>query len=243
MKSIFKEINNIEYSIRDSFKSLSDCTSMLEIQNLNTHIKSNLEKLNQLLKEANEKLYERNNTIEIEQSKKELQFHKEEYENLKVLQRKANLQTSKNLQEKYKQNKKLLLSGSEKITQQSRFYSNQNSKADLLKTSISLTDTLKRTRNFMNTQVSRSSDILHEINESSKIVDKTVNQQKEYENITTEGKSLLTKLKRRDMTDKLLIWFGLIVFLLVVVYILKVRFGTQIINWIYKLIGPSIINK
>lgn len=45
------------------------------------------------------------------------------------------------------------------------------------------------------------------------------------------------------MTDKLLIWFGLIVFLLVVVYILKVRFGTQIINWIYKLIGPSIINK
>ncbi|EGC29402.1 hypothetical protein DICPUDRAFT_159023 [Dictyostelium purpureum] len=225
IKILFNDINNLEYLIRDNFKTLTECKSMLEIQNINTEIKSNLEQLGQLLKDANEKLFERNNnTIEIEQFRKELKFHKEEYENLKVLQRKANLETSKNLQENYKQNKKMLLSGSEKITQQSRFYSSQNSKSDILKTSMSLTNKLQRTRNFMNSQVSRSEDILKELDESSKVIDKTVQQQIEYGSKTTEAKSLLTKLKRRDMTDKFLIYFGLFVFLLSVLYVFKVRF-------------------
>jgi len=230
INSQLKEINHLEYTIRDYIKSLSESSSMLEIQNLNTHIKSSLETLNSLVKETNSLLFEINNKPPgLKQYESELKIHKEEFENLKVLQRKVNLQASKNIQERFKQETRELLSGSENVSKQSRDYSNKyNSKEDILKTSMSLTETLKRTRNFMNAQVSRSSDLLHEINEASKVVDKTLNQQKEYGGRTTEAKSLLTKLKRRDLTDKLLIYFGLIVFFLVVLYIIKARFGFRI---------------
>ncbi|KAF2077922.1 hypothetical protein CYY_000800 [Polysphondylium violaceum] len=224
----FKEINQLEYSIRDHIKSLSDSSSILETQNLNTHIKSSLETLNSLIKETSSLLFEINNKSGIKQYENELKIHKEEFENLKVLQRKVNLQASKSIQERFIQEKKELCSGGN-ISKQSRDYSNKyNSKEDILKTSVSLTETLKRTRNFMNAQVSRSSDLLHEINEASKVVDKTLNQQKEYGGRTTEAKSLLTKLKRRDLTDKLLIYFGLLVFFLVVLYIFKARVGFKI---------------
>ncbi|EFA81485.1 sec20 family protein [Heterostelium album PN500] len=235
------EINTIEYQIRNEIVTLSHSNSISEIQTLHHSIKSGLDNLNQQIKKASQKIIEKNKSAKLKQYEKELAIHKEEYQNLTSLQRKLNLQATKNLQEKYKNERKELLSGSSNITHQSRLNKN-SSNEEIIKKSVNITETMKRTRNILNSQVIRSSGLLDEIDESSKVIEKTLVQQKEYSQRTSESKSLMTKLKRRDMTDRFLILFGFVVFLLVVLYIIKSRVGSWRIFGIFSGLIPTSIS-
>ncbi|KYR00253.1 sec20 family protein [Tieghemostelium lacteum] len=243
-----KDINKIEYTIRGDIVSLSNSSTVLQIQTYNTSIKTNLDILHNLIKEGSIELNEKNKSIDIKRFEKELEIHKEEFNNLKVLQKKVNLDTTKKLHEQFLLDKKKLLETSttqkngDPITQYSRNYttiSNNRSNEDILKTSVSLTETLRKTRNFMNSQVNRSSTMLNEVTASSRVLEKTVDQQKEYSSRTAEAKSSITKLRRRDMTDKLLIYFAVFVFMLVVLYVFKVRVGNKFLSVFYSLIGSN----
>ncbi|EGG16977.1 sec20 family protein [Cavenderia fasciculata] len=243
MKTTFKQINSIEYQIRNDIATLSNSKSIVDIQTLHQSIKTNLDRLKQAIKDASTKIYEKSTkSPKLKQYEKELSYHKEEYNNLMVLQRKLNLQVTVNLQEKYKQERRELLSGGSTnlLGQSSRFQN--GTKEDIIKSSMNITESLRRTRTFMNSQVTRSSQIMDELDDASKVLDKTLNQQKEYGSKTMEAKSLLTNLKRRDRTDKLLICFGLLLFLLVVVYILKKRFGNRIFSILVASAPPEMSN-
>lgn len=58
--------------------------------------------------------------------------------------------------------------------------------------------------------------------DSNKIIDKTIQQHRTYGGAVRQGKGYVTKLKRREFTDRLLIFFGIMVFLLVVLCIWQI---------------------
>jgi protein transport protein SEC20 len=71
-----------------------------------------------------------------------------------------------------------------------------------------------------------------------------------YDEVLKRGKGLITKLNQADWTDRLLIGFGLLVFSLVVMYILKKRIADRGISlvgylfmpirWFFSLLMPSL---
>ena len=71
-----------------------------------------------------------------------------------------------------------------------------------------------------------------------------------YDEVLKRGKNLITKLNQADWTDRLLIGFGLLVFSLVVMYILKKRIADRGISlvgylfmplrWLLSLLIPSL---
>lgn len=88
------------------------------------------------------------------------------------------------------------------------------------------------------------------IDESSKTLKATVGEYHTYDEVLKRGKGLITKLNQADWTDRLLIGFGLLVFSLVVMYILKKRIADRGISlvgylfmplrWFFSLLMPSL---
>ncbi|KAF8977160.1 Vesicle transport protein S20 [Entomortierella lignicola] len=86
--------------------------------------------------------------------------------------------------------------------------------------------------------------------DSSKTLKSTVNEYQTYDEVLKRGKNLITKLNQADFMDRLLIGFGLFVFLLVVAYILKKRIADRSISlvgylfmpirWLFSLLVPSL---
>lgn len=91
---------------------------------------------------------------------------------------------------------------------------------------------------------------LEKIDESSKTLRATVGEYHAYDEVLKRGKGLITKLNQADWTDRLLIGFGLLVFSLVVMYILKKRIADRGISlvgylfmplrWFLSLLMPSL---
>lgn len=88
------------------------------------------------------------------------------------------------------------------------------------------------------------------IDESSKTLRATVGEYHAYDEVLKRGKGLITKLNQADWTDRLLTGFGLLVFSLVVMYILKKRIADRGISligylfmplrWFFSLLIPSL---
>ncbi|KAG0302254.1 Vesicle transport protein S20 [Linnemannia gamsii] len=94
------------------------------------------------------------------------------------------------------------------------------------------------------------SEYMLNTNESSKTLKATVGEYHAYDEVLKRGKGLITKLNQADWTDRLLIGFGLLVFSLVVMYILKKRIADRGISlvgylfmpirWFFSLLMPSL---
>ena len=70
------------------------------------------------------------------------------------------------------------------------------------------------------------------LDESSRSVKTTYNEYRGFTSVVRSSKQLITKLEQSDWTDRLLILFGLFVFLLVVLYILKKRVWNTGFGWV-----------
>lgn len=91
--------------------------------------------------------------------------------------------------------------------------------------------------------------LLH-LDESSRTLRSTVNEYQTYEEVLKQGKNLIAKLSQADWMDRLLIGFGVLVFSLVVMYILKKRIADRGISllgyffmpirWFLSLLIPSL---
>jgi hypothetical protein len=99
---------------------------------------------------------------------------------------------------------------------------NRSSRA-VLQASSELTDTMRQAVQMMRSEVERSHESLKTLDESTKVLEKTHGQ---YNNLSSEMKTsgtLLTQIHRRDVMDRIIVLFGLFVFLSTVAYILWKR--------------------
>ncbi|KAF9986403.1 hypothetical protein BGZ65_007756 [Modicella reniformis] len=108
----------------------------------------------------------------------------------------------------------------------------------LLSTSREQNESLSRTLKLMQQEVERTAHSAKVIDDSSKTLKSTVNEYQTYDEVLKRGKNLITKLNQADWMDRLLIGFGLLLFSLVVMYILKKRIADRGISLISYLFMP-----
>ncbi|KAG0364746.1 Sec20-domain-containing protein [Gamsiella multidivaricata] len=156
--------------------------------------------------------------------------------------RQAILTSKQTIDREIKTERELLLKGSKSAIELSELRRRGNSLANsgeyLLNTSKETNESLSRTLKLMQQEVERTANSAKIIDESSKTLKETVNEYQTYDEVLKRGKNLITKLNQADWTDRLLIGFGLLVFALVVMYILKKRIADRGISLIGCLLMP-----
>ncbi|KAI1310502.1 hypothetical protein EDD11_003740 [Mortierella claussenii] len=168
--------------------------------------------------------------------------------------RQAVLKSKQTIDREAKSERELLLKGSKSAIELSeirrRGAANGNSGEYMLNTSKEHNESLSRTLKLMQQEVERTAHSAKVIDESSKTLKATVNEYRTYDEVLKRGKNLITKLNQADWTDRLLIGFGLLLFSLVVMYILKKRIadrGVSLISylfmpirWMLSILVPSL---
>ncbi|KAF9965269.1 hypothetical protein BGZ70_005139 [Mortierella alpina] len=168
--------------------------------------------------------------------------------------RQAVLTSKQTVDREIKSERELLLKGSRSAIElgelRRRGASNGNTGEYMLNTSKEHNESLSRTLKLMQQEVERTAHSAKVIDESSKTLKATVNEYRTYDEVLKRGKNLITKLNQADWLDRLLIGFGLLVFSLVVMYILKKRIadrGVSLlsylfmpIRWMLSLLIPSL---
>jgi protein transport protein SEC20 len=72
------------------------------------------------------------------------------------------------------------------------------------------------------------------IEESSRLLRLAHGEYRGLDTVLRTSRQMLTRLERGDWTDRLLILFGLFVFLLVVLYVVKRRFWLPGLSWLTR---------
>ncbi|KAF9128598.1 hypothetical protein BG015_004321 [Linnemannia schmuckeri] len=168
--------------------------------------------------------------------------------------RQAILNSKQTVDREAKSERELLLKGSKSAIELSeirrRGAGRGNDSEYMLNTSKEHNESLSRTLKLMQQEVKRTAHSAKVIDESSKTLRATVGEYHAYDEVLKRGKGLITKLNQADWVDRLLIGFGLLVFSLVVMYILKKRIADRGISlvgylfmplrWFFSLLMPSL---
>ncbi|KAF9118897.1 hypothetical protein BGX30_004232 [Mortierella sp. GBA39] len=168
--------------------------------------------------------------------------------------RQAILSSKQTIDRETKSERELLLKGSKSAIELSeirrRGAGQGNDSEYMLNTSKEHNESLSRTLKLMREEVERTAHSAKVIDESSRTLRATVGEYHTYDEVLKRGKGLITKLNQADWTDRLLIGFGLLVFSLVVMYILKKRIADRGISlvgylfmplrWFFSLLMPSL---
>ncbi|KAG0237953.1 hypothetical protein BGW42_008053 [Actinomortierella wolfii] len=170
----------------------------------------------------------------------ETQFKQQQY-----ALRQAILTSKQTIDKEAKSERELLLGGSKSASELSELRRRGASGGKgptaeyLLNTSKEHNESLSRTLKLMQQEVERTAHSAKVIDDSSRMLRSTVNEYQTYGEVLKRGKHLITKLSQADWTDRLLIGFGLLVFTLVVLYILKKRIADRGISLIGYLLMPA----
>jgi len=236
LEILFKEITNVEIEIQQDLVDLRECTGPLKIvQTQHTEIKERLQILKNKIKLLKQLILEQ----DVEKTKKDLlkkvERHKDEWKSLNNDLRKAHILCKLNMEKASQEERLHLLEGGENALHARKL----KTKQDMLNTAYKLTEDLHRVRNRMQSEVERSGEVLTELEKSSKQIGQVTGEHRLLEVSIRSGKNILTKLKRRDWTDRLLILFGLLFFLLVVFYVVKMRLGITFFGWFTEYRGQQ----
>ncbi|XP_041846786.1 vesicle transport protein SEC20-like [Melanotaenia boesemani] len=129
--------------------------------------------------------------------------------------RKANLASKLSID---KMEKQALFNGASDAVRQRKM-----TKEGLAQTTSGITENLMSISRMMAQQVQQSEDTITTLATSSKTVQETNEEFKTMTGTIQLGRKLITKYNRRELTDKLLIFLALALFLATVLYILKKR--------------------
>jgi len=206
-----------------SDRSFSDLVHLIQ------DIKEQLEDLHTRIKALKRRVGEDDNDKRAARALARLLPHQTERDTLRASLRTATLKMKSNLDKRYERDRALLLEGNTEV--RNRMIA--QTKLDAMKQSSMLTDDLRKSRAILTGQVERSLAALQQIDETNKVIDQTILKHRTYNTVVRTGKGYLTKLKRREFTDRMLILFSLVVFLLVVLYIAKARIRFRLLSWLF----------
>ncbi|CAG8743037.1 948_t:CDS:2, partial [Gigaspora rosea] len=162
-----------------------------------------------------------------------LQRNEEQYKQLQASIRRAVLTSKQNIEREAKIEREMLLG---RVDGRNTFAfemrrRNFTSEDALLHSASDVTDALRRTTQLMQQEIERSAYSAKILDESSRALKSTYSEYRGFSSVLRGSKQLITKLEQIDWTDRLLILFGLFVFVLVVLYILKKRVWNTGFGW------------
>ncbi|KAJ3003291.1 Protein transport protein sec20 [Thoreauomyces humboldtii] len=100
-----------------------------------------------------------------------------------------------------------------------------------VRASSDLTNSMRQALAMLSTEVQRSEEVAKTFDDSTRIMDKTANEYRSLSIVARNSRKLVAKLQRRDWTDRLLLLFGLLVFSLTVLSILRRRLWIWVPGW------------
>ncbi|CAO3591412.1 unnamed protein product [Absidia cylindrospora] len=172
-----------------------------------------------------------------------------QYRQLQVTSRQAILKSKQRIQQKEQETREALFGkkrtdGGHNFTEEYelRQRNSRGNDESLLRATSSVTEALQRTSTLMQQELEISSYSASTLAESSKTLSGTLSEYDNLGSLLTISKRMITHLETSDWFDRLLLLFGVTVFSLVVLYIIKKRtydVGKSWISWM----GSAVIEK
>ncbi|KAJ1700895.1 hypothetical protein LUZ63_000674 [Rhynchospora breviuscula] len=146
----------------------------------------------------------------------------QQYQRLHMGLRNANLCAKENMKKAAQEERELLLGGGEESTVRRRHL---QIKAGMTSGAESITESFRRTHHMMVQEVERSASTLATFDESASILRKLESEYKGHGSLLARTRGLLSTMKHEDVTDKMTLVFGFLIFLLAVLYVVSKRIG------------------
>lgn len=165
----------------------------------------------------------------------ELGKHRAEYHNLLAGCKAAQLLVTQRSRDSAKLNRIRLLSSenSPEGANEAELRRRKLSQASQLQSAKQVSDGLRQIKSLMADELAKSAKSLETIENSSETLNLVSKEHQSMTDLISTGRKLTTVLSRRDVTDRVLIALGFLLFLLVVTFVLKRRTGWTA-AWIWR---------
>ncbi|KAL7868281.1 hypothetical protein SRHO_G00096650 [Serrasalmus rhombeus] len=211
-----QEIIKYDLEIKALIQDISECTGpQSELTELNCNVKDRFSRLRQRIQDLEQMGREQDKESDKLALLKEVEAHRKQMLSNQTAWRKANLASNLAID---KLEKEELLNDGDTTARQRKL-----TKESLAQTSSDITESLMSISRMMSQQVKQSEETISTLATSSRTVLETNEEFKTMTGTIQLGRKLITKYNRRELTDKLLIFLALALFLATVLYILKKR--------------------
>ncbi|XP_020491233.1 vesicle transport protein SEC20 [Labrus bergylta] len=212
-----QEIIKYDLEIKALIQDIRDCPGPHStLMKLNSQVKEKFSKLRLRIQDLEQMAREQDRETDRVAIQEETESQRRQMLSNQTAWRKANLACTLAIDNMEKDE---LLQGRENLSTRQR----KATKESLVETSSNITESLMSISRMMAEQVKQSEDTISTLATSSMTVQET---NEEFKNMTGTihlGRKLILKYNRRELTDKLLIFLAVSLFLATVLYILKKR--------------------
>lgn len=198
------------------FQDITECSGPISrLTELNTDVKKSFHNLRLRIQDLDQMAMEQDKESDKQALISQVEEHRKQMLSNQTAWRKANLASKLSIDNMEKQ---ALLNGGDSAVRQRKM-----TKESLAQTTGSITENLMSISRMMAQQVQQSEETVTTLATSSRTVQETNEEFKTMTGTIQLGRKLITKYNRRELTDKLLIFLALALFLATVLYILKKR--------------------
>ncbi|KAF7702347.1 vesicle transport protein SEC20 [Silurus meridionalis] len=211
-----QEIIKYDLEIKALIQDISECTGPhTKLTEFNSTVKEKFVRLRQRIQDLEQMGKEQDKESDKLALLKHVEAHRKQMLSNQTAWRKANLASNLAIDKLEKED---LLSVGDTAARQRKV-----TKESLVQTSSDITESLMSISRMMSQQVKQSEETISTLATSSRTVQETNEDFKAMTGTIQLGRKLITKYNRRELTDKLLIFLALALFLATVLYILKKR--------------------
>ncbi|KAI2656727.1 Vesicle transport protein SEC20 [Labeo rohita] len=211
-----QEIIKYDLEIKALVQDVSECTGpQSELTDLNFKVKEKFNNLRQRIQDLEQMGKEQDKESDKQTLLNKAEGHRKQMLSNQTAWRKANLSCKLSIDKLEKDD---LLNSEDMSIRQRKM-----TKESLAQTSSDITESLMSISRMMAQQVQQSEETMSTLATSSRTVLETHEEFKAMTGTIQLGRKLIIKYNRRELTDKLLIFLALALFLATVLYILKKR--------------------
>ncbi|XP_012687326.1 vesicle transport protein SEC20 [Clupea harengus] len=211
-----QEIIKYDLEIKAIIQDVAECNGpQSTLTELNYKVKEKFSFLRQRIQDLEQMGKEQDRDSDRHSMLKQVEGHRKQMLSNQTAWRKANLASKMSIDSLEKEE---LLHGGDTSLRQRKM-----TKESMAQTSSDITESLMSISRMMSQQVNQSEETITTLATSSRTVLETNEEFKAMTGTIQLGRKLITKYNRRELTDKLLIFLAIALFLATVLYILKKR--------------------
>ncbi|XP_034546387.1 V-type proton ATPase subunit e 1 isoform X1 [Notolabrus celidotus] len=211
-----QEILKYDLEIKALIQDINECEGpQSKLTELNSDVKKSFHNLRLRIQDLEQMAMEQDKESDKQVLMSQVEGHRKQMLSNQTVWRKANLASKLSIDNMEKQ---ALLGGSDSTARQRKM-----TKEGIAQTTSNITENLMSISRMMAQQVQQSEETVTSLTTSSRTVQETNDEFRTMTGTIQLGRKLITKYNRRELTDKLLIFLAVALFLATVLYILKKR--------------------
>ncbi|XP_034037456.1 vesicle transport protein SEC20-like [Thalassophryne amazonica] len=211
-----QEIVKYDLEIKALIQDITECAGpQSKLTELNVDVKNSFHSLRLRIQDLAQMAMEQDKESDKQALLNQVEGHRKQMLSNQTAWRKSNLACKLSIDNMEKQ---ALLNNANSDVRQRKM-----TKEGMSQTASSITENLMSISRMMAQQVQQSEETMTTLATSSKTIQETSDEFKAMTGTIQLGRKLITKYNRRELTDKLLIFLALALFLATVLYILKKR--------------------